>query len=183
MHRENPDKIRNPLLAAVCQPEVKGYEDMNRFSSVNRRLQFKNHSPTDALIVKQSASWPYLSDSPDLEVRACPYVQMRVDIYTRPLTNLADFSLDQEIYKKEAWQNQLRVQRVISLLNYCIENASGVRKTCLNFLECSTMRSRKWMKISGYGKLTEIVVRGLDPGATGVSANVRWTLCCKSWMT
>ena len=24
MHRENPDKIRNPLLAAVCQPEVKG---------------------------------------------------------------------------------------------------------------------------------------------------------------
>ena len=24
MHRENPDKIRNPLLAAVCQPEVRG---------------------------------------------------------------------------------------------------------------------------------------------------------------
>ena len=100
-------------------------KDMNRFSSVNRRLQFKNHSPTDALIVKQSASWPYLSDSPDLEVRACPYVQMRVDIYTRPLTNVADFSLDQEIYQKEAWQNQLHIQKVISLLNYCIENASG----------------------------------------------------------
>ena len=100
-------------------------EDMNRFSSVNRRLRFKNHSPTDALIVKQSASWPYLSDSRDLEVRACPYVQMRVDIYTRPLTNVADFSLDLEIYQKEAWQNQLCVQRMISLLNYCIENASG----------------------------------------------------------
>ena len=39
------------------------------------------------------------------------------------------------------------------------------------------MRSRKWMEISGYGKLTEIVVRGPDQGAPGVSANVRWTLC------
>ena len=52
MHQTEKEAIRLPVkLWSVC-----------------RRLWLKNHSPTDALTIKQLASWPYLSGSHDFWV-------------------------------------------------------------------------------------------------------------------
>ena len=76
------------------------------------------------------ASWPYLSGGWDLESMACTYVQMGMDIYTQLLANVADFSLEIEIYPKESRQNQLWIQRIISLLTYCTINPRAVSELC-----------------------------------------------------
>ena len=120
-------------------------QDMNRYSSVNRRLRHKTHSSTDALTVKQSASWPYLTIQTSRWGHVPTFRSNACDIYT-----------------------------YIYIIYICIYIC--VWRTCLNLLKHSTMRSRKWMKNSGYGKLMEVVDIGPDPGHPRVSANVRWTL-------
>ena len=122
-------------------------QDMNRYSSVNRRLRHKTHSSTDALTVKQSASWPYLTIQTSRWGHVPTFHSNACDIY---------------------------IHTYIYIIYICIY--IYMRMEDIEFLlKHSTMRSRKWMKNSGYGKLTEVVDIGPDPGHPRVSAKVRWT--------
>ena len=88
-----------------------------------RRNVLTANSQTISDDISQLGHWPYAvenirgSGSP-----ACPYVQLRMDVYVRPLRNQADFTIEVEIFQREAWQNQICCQRILQLLRYCIGN-------------------------------------------------------------
>ena len=97
-------------------------DDISLFGRLHL-IRIRGHMVSDPLLFKQLGHWPYAVDN----IRgsgspACPYVQLRMDVYVRPLRNQADFTIEVEIFQREAWQNQICCQRILQLLRYCIGN-------------------------------------------------------------
>ena len=101
-------------LAVTCRQQIHSHaSDISQFGLHLIRLRW--NLVVDPLLFRQLCHWPYVVDS----VRGsgspvCPYTRM--DVYVRPLRNQADFTLEVEIFQKEAWQNQICCQNILATI-------------------------------------------------------------------
>ena len=139
--------------------------------SVSRRLRLKNHSPTDALTIKQLASWPYLSGGHYFWVRDMS-LHANADGYRYLATPLFIWQLVLD-KNKEMWpcyfvrlvtKTHVGGHQCRSWQQICLSDLSlGFSFMCLASCDCNTPQYRQgfffnlfwfiWLLIIGWGRI------------------------------